>query len=903
MANQRILATEEMVGYGHSTKADTLNRFVMVEHNEDGTHTTQHGRSHVITAALDHTSTATAGQMLKADANGLPVDATNTDTQVAAAVTASHSNSADHTQNTDTGTTSATFTIETGSGTPVVVTGGSNTFNVANGTASLDVAAGAAVNIDDDVTVAAELHVEAATHVNQDLTTDASPTFVTAKLSGLTDDYIPYHVNDSTGLANGPTKTAVDALVTAGPCDVDANLSAAAQAAITASHAAVTVSEPLVLSTQALSFRGVAKYLSSYADLATAISTIGATQCQLIIDASVTADDATFPSTLSVEIQKGAIITVPTTKTLTINGPFSSGLYQVFDCTGTPAGVVVFGAGSVKEIYPQWWGGSDTQQIQAAIVAACTLTIPGTVYISEGTWQVGAGDGGTMPLMITAGIRIYGAGDTSYIRSVDLTNHIFHIACDAAVTMTDMQIAYGGDVSPDTGKCCIYVTDADGDDENNGSHFERLYLRNGYINIHFYRAAWWVFSSCTTTASHYASIKVQNVNDSDEGDSTICNNVIGGRTGSTADILYYSSGGLRISNNKILSPASYGIALDMYGILTSDTGLLIITGNSIENHTVTEIFLTNSATVTFDGDPTHLTFVDGGGSADTLTDSDNGFVTDGFTAGMYITISGATTSANDGIYPIVTAAAGTLTFATGSWNTGEVGAALMTVVREHDFNSVVIDGNTIVAPTSHAIVQTVDSWLTRLVISNNVIATAGAYNGINLSGATGGIIEGNFLSGSTGTGITLSSSVSNFIVGQNHFGTWTTNVTNSSTTSWGSDIVGTFTATRNAFTEVHNNGAITSTGKYVRIGKLVTVFCMITATVDDTIAAVAGTSYISGLPAALRPPSGIISSGSWTTISGGSGGHAMINSDGNIFIATAWSAGTGTWAITISYYV
>jgi len=38
MANMRILASEEMVGYGHGTKADTLNRLAMIEHNEDGTH-------------------------------------------------------------------------------------------------------------------------------------------------------------------------------------------------------------------------------------------------------------------------------------------------------------------------------------------------------------------------------------------------------------------------------------------------------------------------------------------------------------------------------------------------------------------------------------------------------------------------------------------------------------------------------------------------------------------------------------------------------------------------------------------------------------------------------------------------------------------------------------------------
>ena len=39
MADQRILYTEQMVGAGHPTKADTLNRLALVEHNVDGTHT------------------------------------------------------------------------------------------------------------------------------------------------------------------------------------------------------------------------------------------------------------------------------------------------------------------------------------------------------------------------------------------------------------------------------------------------------------------------------------------------------------------------------------------------------------------------------------------------------------------------------------------------------------------------------------------------------------------------------------------------------------------------------------------------------------------------------------------------------------------------------------------------
>ena len=37
-ADQRIQSTEEMVGAGHGTKADTLNRLTLVEHDSDGTH-------------------------------------------------------------------------------------------------------------------------------------------------------------------------------------------------------------------------------------------------------------------------------------------------------------------------------------------------------------------------------------------------------------------------------------------------------------------------------------------------------------------------------------------------------------------------------------------------------------------------------------------------------------------------------------------------------------------------------------------------------------------------------------------------------------------------------------------------------------------------------------------------
>lgn len=71
------------------------------------------------------------------------------------------------------------------------------------------------------------ISVELNSAINQDVTTDASPTWVTAKLTGLTDGYIPYHVNDSTGLADGPLKSAVDSAVSSAHAAVTLVASAA----------------------------------------------------------------------------------------------------------------------------------------------------------------------------------------------------------------------------------------------------------------------------------------------------------------------------------------------------------------------------------------------------------------------------------------------------------------------------------------------------------------------------------------------------------------------------------------------------------------------------------------------------------------------------------------------------
>ena len=62
---------------------------------------------------------------------------------------------------------------------------------------------------------------------------------------------------------------------------------------------------------------------------------------------------------------------------------------------------------------------------------------------------------------------------------------------------------------------------------------------------------------------------------------------------------------------------------------------------------------------------TDISFVDGGASADTITDGGSGFVTAGFKAGHTILVESGTTNNNNKSFRVVTVAAGTLTLETG----------------------------------------------------------------------------------------------------------------------------------------------------------------------------------------------------------------------------------------------
>lgn len=108
-------------------------------------------------------------------------------------------------------------------------------------------------------------------------------------------------------------------------------------------------------------------FLSRFSNLSAAKAAIGSTPTKLILDVPYTTNTLTTPSTLQLEAELLGIGTINSGKSLTINGPFSAGLYQVFAGSGAVTGL--------KEAKPEWWGvdGTDDHvQINKALGAAKT---------------------------------------------------------------------------------------------------------------------------------------------------------------------------------------------------------------------------------------------------------------------------------------------------------------------------------------------------------------------------------------------------------------------------------------------------------------------------------------------------------------------------------------------------
>jgi len=92
-----------------------------------------------------------------------------------------------------------------------------------------------------------------------------------------------------------------------------------------------------------------------FSSFAIAVAAVGNAVTTLYIpDNQPVAGSIATPTTLTLKFGPAGFLSIATGKTVTINGNIDAGLTKIFSCAGT--GKVVFGAGAVKEVYPEWWG-------------------------------------------------------------------------------------------------------------------------------------------------------------------------------------------------------------------------------------------------------------------------------------------------------------------------------------------------------------------------------------------------------------------------------------------------------------------------------------------------------------------------------------------------------------------
>lgn len=101
----------------------------------------------------------------------------------------------------------------------------------------------------------------------------------------------------------------------------------------------------------------------------------------VISDLQKLSGDIVIPSDVSLSITKGGAIVNPAKYTVTIAGPFTAGLYKVFE--GFRQGDIHFIDGSVKEVSPQWWGENSAASINKAINAFPKVFCPPGLYLIE----------------------------------------------------------------------------------------------------------------------------------------------------------------------------------------------------------------------------------------------------------------------------------------------------------------------------------------------------------------------------------------------------------------------------------------------------------------------------------------------------------------------------------------
>lgn len=238
----------------------------------------------------------------------------------------------------------------------------------------------------------------------------------------------------------------------------------------------------------------------------------------------------------------------------------------------------------------------DTTALQAAITYL-TGNGGGKLVLPSGFIKT------TSVLNITSGIVIEGAGigvgvgvgnsGGTVIRSSSAAGHVFYIASDESVILRDFTID-APSVTKAANTAGVYLAGTSGyGDLNNRTRLENLRISNMWYGIVFDAAMNCVIHGCHIQDYLQVGILIDNYGGTDSGHNTIDSCVIWDLNVGTsqANIQYNQGGDLRIVNNKLLG-GSYGFRV---ALADGETGTVLITGNSFEEHLLYDLWVAQAA--------------------------------------------------------------------------------------------------------------------------------------------------------------------------------------------------------------------------------------------------------------------------------------------------------------------
>jgi len=338
----------------------------------------------------------------------------------------------------------------------------------------------------------------------------------------------------------------------------------------------------------------VIDHIGNHSDsLTTAVADIGATQQLVLVNKAITMTaNVTIPSTMQLFFAEGGLVNLAGF-TLTINGAFDAGAYQVFAGTGS----VVFGNG--REVYPEWWGVTGTNDyipVQSAIDSITTST--GVVRLLAKTYTLGA-----TGVVVPQYVRVAGAGVHSTTINYSGTGNAFTLGSTS-------QLNYGCGLS----NLRINLTDIAGKGvrliSTAGAVVENLYIEGVYTATRTNQGVTVVSStSYSSFFNHILNVQCNHMQVGFTVDSgtTLATVTHFTNCQSLGDVGVWAANGSKGYN--FGTNSGHGTVITggniewcQYGIyFNTDADPITVTGTRLESNTIDIVFSATSIGSTFDG--------------------------------------------------------------------------------------------------------------------------------------------------------------------------------------------------------------------------------------------------------------------------------------------------------------